>query len=114
MTLTISSTTTDGFHLIILEGDVETKTAPALLDALTQIELSLIQELRIEMTAVSFLSSAGLRALVFAKQKMPHESRLILIGAADSIADVIQKTGLTQAVMLVSSHTVLDQQLAID
>jgi anti-anti-sigma factor len=108
MTLQIRSTSNEGFHLIILEGDVDTKTAPALLDALTQIELAMVQELRIEMATVGFLSSAGLRALVFAKQKMPHESRLILIGAADSIVDVIQKTGLTQAVTLVNSDDAID------
>ena len=48
------------------------------------------------------MSSAGLRALVFAKQKMPFESRLILIGANEEIADVIDKTGLTNAITLVS------------
>jgi len=104
MTLSIVTTANDGYHVIILEGDVDTKTAPALLQALTEIEISGITDLRIEMFAVGFLSSAGLRALVFAKQKMPHESKLVLIGAAESIGDVIQKTGLTQAVMLVNSH----------
>ncbi len=104
MTLTIISNANDGFHVITLEGEVDTKTAPALLEALTQIELAATNELRIEMEAVGFLSSAGLRAFVLSKHKMPHESRLILIGASDSIADVSRKTGLTQAVMLVSSQ----------
>jgi anti-anti-sigma factor len=60
------------------------------------------------MVSVGFLSSAGLRALVFAKQKMPYESRLILVGTNAEIADVITKTGLTQAVMLVSDHDSID------
>lgn len=108
MTLQINSAAKDGFHLIILEGDVDTKTAPSLLDALTAIELVQVQELRIDLGAVGFLSSAGLRTFVFAKQKMPYESRLILIGAAEAIVDVIKKTGLTQAVMLVNSHDDID------
>ena len=69
MTLSIISNANDGFHLITLEGDVDTKTAPALLEALTQIELAATIELRIEMVDVGFLSSAGLRAFVFAKQR---------------------------------------------
>lgn len=105
MNLTIESISQDGYHLISLCGDVDTKTAPDLLDALTALELSALLELRIEMAQVGFLSSAGLRALVFAKQKMPHSSRLILIGTSDEIADVITKTGLNQAVTLVSSHS---------
>ena len=104
MNLTIESLSNDGFHLLCLQGDVDTKTAPALFEALTQLELKTIVDLRIDMISVGFLSSAGLRALVFAKQKMPHESRLILVGANQDIIDVITKTGLTQAVMLVTTH----------
>jgi len=104
MNLTIESISQDSYHLITLNGDVDTKTAPALLEALTALELSAIQELRIELAQVGFMSSAGLRALVFAKQKMPHGSRLVLVGTSDEIADVITKTGLTQAVTLVASH----------
>lgn len=104
MNLTIESIAQDGYHLISLNGDVDTKTAPELLEALTALELAALAELRIEMAAVGFMSSAGLRALVFAKQKMPHASRLVLVGTSAEIADVIEKTGLTQAVTLVGSH----------
>ena len=104
MQLTISSIAEENYHLITLIGDVDTKTAPSLLDALTAIELSGLAELRIEMVQVGFLSSAGLRALVFAKQKMPHSARLILIGTSEDIAEVIAKTGLTQAITLMASH----------
>ena len=108
MTLTIASVANDSYHVITLEGELDTKTAPSFFETLKQLDLASIPELRIEMDSLEFLSSAGLRALVFAKQKMPHESRLILIGAADSIADVIVKTGLTQAVLLVPSHSSID------
>ena len=104
MNLTIDSLSKDGFHLLCLQGDIDTKTAPALFEALTQLELKVIVDLRIDMISVGFLSSAGLRALVFAKQKMPNESRLVLVGANQDIIDVITKTGLTEAVMLVSTH----------
>jgi anti-anti-sigma factor len=104
MNLTIDSLSSDGFHLLSLQGDIDTKTAPALFEALTQLELAAINDLRIDMISVGFLSSAGLRALLFAKQKMPHESRLILVGPNQEIVDVITKTGLTAAVMLVNSH----------
>ena len=104
MDLTIESISKDGYHLLSLSGDVDTKTAPSLLDALTGLELAAMAELRIEMAQVGFLSSAGLRALVFAKQQMPPTARLVLVGTSADIADVIAKTGLTQAVTLVASH----------
>lgn len=104
MKLTIETITTDSYHMLSLSGDVDTKTAPSLMEALTALELASLSELRIEMGSVDFLSSAGLRALVFAKQKMPHASRLILVGTSSEIADVISKTGLSQAMTLVASH----------
>ena len=102
MNLSILSESQSKFWIITLQGDVDTKTAPSLLETLTQINLAQIAELRIDMSAVGFLSSAGLRAFVFAKQKMPFESRLILIGANEEITDVIDKTWLTDAITLVA------------
>ena len=104
MNLAIESVAHDGFPLLNLEGDIDTKTAPVLFEALNQLELASIGDLRIDMNSVGFLSSAGLRALLFAKQKMANQNRLILIGANKDIVDVITKTGLADAVMLVNSH----------
>jgi len=50
------------------------------------------------------MSSAGLRAIVFAKQKMPHSARLYLIGASELIVDTVKKTGLSQAVVFAASE----------
>ena len=108
MDLSIHSEPQSNFWLITLQGDVDTKTAPSLLETLTQINLAQIAELRIDMSAVGFLSSAGLRAFVFAKQKMPFESRLILIGTNNDIADVIKQTGLTQAITLLDDQESLE------
>jgi anti-anti-sigma factor len=104
MNLAIESVSNDGYHLLSLEGDIDTKTAPELFEALNKLELASIGDLRIDMNSVGFLSSAGLRALLFAKQKMSNLNRLILIGANNEIIEVITKTGLADAVMLVTSH----------
>lgn len=91
-----------------LEGEVDSKSAPELLDALTRLVLAELAELRIHATQLSFMSSAGLRALVFAKQKMPHSSRLVLVGGSPEIREVIERTGLGSAVMMVDSVSELD------
>lgn len=104
MNLLIESVSHDGYHLLSLQGDIDTKTAPILFEALNELELSSIGDLRIDMNSVGFLSSAGLRALLFAKQKMSNQYRLILVGANNEIIEVITKTGLSDAVLIVSSH----------
>lgn len=103
MALSIEVTQGDVHVTITLNGDVDTKTAPELLSKLTALELHLLEQLRLDLKAVEFVSSAGLRAIVFAKQKMPHDSALYLIGASDLIVETITKTGLAQAVRIVST-----------
>lgn len=88
---------------ITLTGDVDTKTAPELLSKLVALELNVLEQLRLDLQAVNFVSSAGLRAIVFAKQKMPHESTLYIIGASEQIIETITKTGLTNAIKIVES-----------
>lgn len=102
--MTLNIQIESGYPLVsvIVDGHIDTQSAPQFLDVLTNLQLSELQELRIIASSLTFMSSAGLRALVFAKQKMPHSARLIVVGAAEPVADVIVKTGLSSAVMLVA------------
>jgi len=104
MTLAIEITKAENCVTMTLSGEVDTKTAPELLKELTRLQLNVLSQLRMKLAEVSFMSSAGLRALVFAKQKMPHSARLYVIGASEVIQDTISKTGLTQAVVIVSDE----------
>ena len=104
MSLTIDIVQGDIHATLMLAGDIDTKTAPDLLSQLTSLELHSLKQLRLNLLDVGFVSSAGLRAIIFAKQKMPHESRLYLVGASDQIVETITKTGLSQAVVIVSSE----------
>lgn len=103
MSLTIQVEPQETHVSIYLAGQVDTKSAPDLLETLTQIGLAELPELRIIAIELTFLSSAGLRALVFAKQKMPHESRLILVGGSEDIKTTVIRTGLGNAVTIVDT-----------
>ena len=105
MALTIDIIQGDIHVTLQLSGDVDTKTAPELLSKLTALELQSLEQLRLDLQEVGFVSSAGLRAIVFAKQKMPHTSSLYLVGASEQIVDTITKTGLSQAVLIVDSES---------
>ena len=104
MALSIDVVQGDVHVTLVLSGDVYTKTAPDLLSQLTALELHALEQLRLNLAEVEFVSSAGLRAIVFAKQKMPHSSRLFLVSASPQIVDTITKTGLAQAVVIVDSE----------
>ena len=104
MTLAIDVSKAENCVTMTLSGEVDTKTAPDLLQELTSLDLNTLDQLRLEVSKVSFMSSAGLRALVFAKQKMPHSSSLYVIKASEVIQETITKTGLAQAVIMVSNE----------
>jgi anti-anti-sigma factor len=103
MTLSIQSIEENEIVTLALQGDVDTKTAPELLEVLTNLKLKEISHLKIDLTEVNFMSSAGLRALVFAKQKMAHDSVVSVVNANEEIKDVITKTGLSTAVSFINS-----------
>jgi len=104
MALSIDVNQGDVHVTLVLKGDVDTKTAPDLLSQLTSLELHALEQLRLNLIEVDFVSSAGLRAIVFAKQKMPHTSVLYLVGPSTEIVETITKTGLAQAVMIVQNE----------
>lgn len=104
MALSIQSIEENEIVTLILQGEVDTKTAPELLEVLTNLRLKEISHLKIELTEVNFMSSAGLRALVFAKQKMIHDSVVSVLNANEEIKDVITKTGLSSAVSFVDNQ----------
>ena len=104
MALTIDINQGDVHVTLVLKGDVDTKTAPELLSKLTSLELHALEQLRLNLVEVDFVSSAGLRAIVYAKQKMPHTSALYLVGPSTDIVETITKTGLSQAVMIVQTE----------
>ncbi len=104
MALSIQSIEENEIVTLILQGEVDTKTAPELLEVLTNLRLKEISHLKIELTEVNFMSSAGLRALVFTKQKMNHDSVVSLLNANEEIKDVIIKTGLSSAVSFLDNQ----------
>ena len=104
MTLAINVSKAENHVTMTVSGEVDTKTAPDLLQELTKLDLNSLGQLRLKLAEVGFMSSAGLRALVFAKQKMPHSSSLYVSGASEVIQETITKTGLAQAVVMVSNE----------
>lgn len=99
MSLFILISSSSSNVLVTVKGSVDTKTAPQLMDRLLEISLGSLEELRLNFADVEFLSSSGLRVLLFARQKMPHESRLVLESASSQIKETILNTGLDQALL---------------
>ena len=79
---------------ILLNGKLDTESAPVL-NAELASSLGGITELVIDMTELSYISSAGLRTLLSAQQKMNRQGKMTIRGVRDSIMDVFRITGFS-------------------
>lgn len=96
MTLQITSSLEQGWQIITVEGQVDSKTVNELRDYLEQ-ELQPAYPLGLQLTEVPFMSSAGLRTLLTLYRQSESSGRpLALIGLRPEIADTMRVTGFYQ------------------
>lgn len=77
----------------VLSGEIDGKTAPEVQNQLLPVATG-HQKLIIDMTAVTFLSSAGLRILLLLyRQAASKSGKVALAGVSEQILDVMSITG---------------------
>ncbi|MCM1325973.1 MAG: STAS domain-containing protein [Bacteroidales bacterium] len=84
----------DGGNLIIkLEGRLETSTAPQLQE-IAEKELQDVTDLQIDMEQLEYVSSAGLRVLLFISKKMKaKQGNMSICHVGEDIMEVFEITG---------------------
>jgi len=96
MALTITSSEANGWLIIEVVGQVDSKTAGDLKDYLDG-NVAGSAPVALELTAVPFMSSAGLRALLtLHRQTESMGVALALVGLKEEIADTMRVTGFYQ------------------
>lgn len=75
-----------------LAGRLDTTTAPEL-DAILGSSLSGVQALVLDMEALEYLSSAGLRVLLKAHKSMKPQGSMKLVHVNDTIMEIFDITG---------------------
>ena len=76
---------------LLLQGRLNTSTAPLLEEEFTGDKLEKTSELVVDMAGLEYLSSAGLRVLLFAKKTMDGKP-MTLRNASDEIAMIFDMT----------------------
>ena len=89
--------------IIILTGDLDASVAGQLRDAVEQVSHTTVDRLVLDMTNLDYMASAGLRGLVFAKQKMGNVD-IYIVGAHDAALDTIEMTGFHQSVFMLDTY----------
>lgn len=99
MPFTASSSRNGGTALITLEGELDALTAPAFQVEIDQAAEGEVDRLVLDMTSLTYLSSAGLRALVFARQKMADDVKIVLVSVSEEVEQTIRLVGFHRSVI---------------
>jgi len=77
---------------LVLEGRLDTITAPQLEEALKE-RLEGVQKLVLDFKALEYISSAGLRVLLMAQKVMNKQGTMVIRNVNETISEVFDITG---------------------
>ena len=91
---------TEGNKLTIeLAGRLDTTTAPKLETELKQ-NISGVEELVLDLAALEYLSSAGLRVLLSAQKVMNRQGSMVVRNANEIIMEIFEVTGFVDVLTI--------------
>ncbi|GAB2483951.1 anti-sigma factor antagonist BldG [Jatrophihabitans fulvus] len=108
--LSVSRQSVGGFPVVAVSGEVDVYSAPALKDSLTELLQGGVSTVVVDLTAVSFLDSTGLGALVEARSATTDAGgALPLVCTQERILKLFAITGLDG---VFSIHASVDDAVA--
>jgi anti-anti-sigma factor len=92
-----------GDAIMTLTGELDAAAAPAFRDQIEQLASGPdVNRLVLRLQGLDYMASAGLRALVFAKQKLGAAVELVLVGTQPTVAETIELTGFHHSVTMLA------------
>ncbi|MBD5546663.1 MAG: STAS domain-containing protein [Lachnospiraceae bacterium] len=83
-----------------LGGRLDTTTAPEL-EAVFKNSLDGVEELTIDMAALDYLSSAGLRILLVAQKTMNKQGSMKVANVNDTVMEIFEVTGFVDILTVI-------------
>jgi anti-sigma B factor antagonist len=79
---------------IILEGRLDTTTAPQLEEQLNSA-LEGVTDLQFDLAKLEYISSAGLRVLLASQKTMNKQGSMVISNASDEVKEIFDVTGFS-------------------
>lgn len=93
-------TIAEGVATIRLSGELDAVTAPDFHRTIENITALAVHRLVVGLHELTYISSAGLRSLVFARQNMDESVSLVIAGAVPMVERIIRMAGLDLGIEL--------------
>jgi len=84
----------EGVAKIVLSGRLDATNAPLLQEELKKLIGQSVSRLVFYAKDLEYISSAGLRVIIFAKQKIGVDAQVYFIGAPETVLNVIKMSSL--------------------
>jgi anti-anti-sigma factor len=96
--------TANNIAKISLSGELDAESAHAFRAEVQKAADQQATRLVLMMEELEYMASAGLRVLIFAKQKMGASVDIYLVGAQKPIAETIHMTGFHHSVIMLDDY----------
>ncbi|MBI4651632.1 STAS domain-containing protein [Candidatus Desantisbacteria bacterium] len=100
MSSNISVLIENGIAKIDLNERLDASNAPAFQEEMKKIIGQNITSIVFNSQKLEYISSAGLRVIIFAKQKLGEDAKIYMIGAKDVVLNVLKMSGLDNFMIL--------------
>ena len=89
---------------VTLAGSLDAKRAPALADEIKKFIGKDIERIVFFAKDLEYISSAGLRVIIFSKQKIGTDIKLYMVGATEDVLDVIKMSGIDNIMEITDTY----------
>ena len=104
MAFTVTSATKNNIAQLTLAGELDAAAANDFRAAIEQAAAGQPKRLVLIMNGLTYMASAGLRTLVFAKQKMGPSVDIYVIGVQDTVRETLEMTGFQHSVIMLDQY----------
>jgi anti-anti-sigma factor len=108
MALTVALTTREDAAEITLAGELDASTAPLFQAELERAAAAKPRRLVLQLKDLEFMASAGIRMLLFAKQKLGPKVPVYVIAPQEPILETLRRTGFVHSVIVQQQYAPVD------
>ena len=94
----------NGVAKITLSGELDAAAAPVFRTDVEKAAAAKVKAVALFMKDLEYMASAGLRALVFAKQKMGPQTEIYMIALQETVMETITMTGFQNSVTFLDEY----------